>query len=296
MCNGILGNYTKKEDQLMTAAFSTREKRRLNQVMDALNFEYLDYNRLDEGARGAKRKRVMSILKRQAILSIKEDQRAVKKQKVLAESKDTAPKKRKSVRMATAEMKVQDVPEKTADPSPFSSVDVSEILKVMTEPFQFAMISSLGSDLTSQLQSKEKGFEQSSRGKETASATGGNVGGHKKRRMMDVMQAIQKTPPSALVEKIVVTANVEDTTDAEANEATPKAENLQTIMSEIDRLISNVAPEKEIAKVSTDKALEDTELDLRHLGGQELSDEDVGTMLRRRRSCRKKQLRLKLSA
>jgi hypothetical protein len=30
MCNEILGNYTKKEDQLMTAAFSTRPKRRLN--------------------------------------------------------------------------------------------------------------------------------------------------------------------------------------------------------------------------------------------------------------------------
>jgi hypothetical protein len=43
MCNEILGNYTKKEDQLMTAAFGTRPKRRLNRVMDALNFEYPDY-------------------------------------------------------------------------------------------------------------------------------------------------------------------------------------------------------------------------------------------------------------
>jgi hypothetical protein len=30
MCNEILGNYTKKEDQLMTVAFGTRPKRRLN--------------------------------------------------------------------------------------------------------------------------------------------------------------------------------------------------------------------------------------------------------------------------
>ena len=109
MCNEILGNYMKK-DQLMTAAFGTREKRRLNRVMDALNFEYRDYDRLDEADGGAKRKRVVSILKRQAIRSIKEDQRAVKKQKVLAESKDSAPKKRKPARMAPAEMKVQDVP------------------------------------------------------------------------------------------------------------------------------------------------------------------------------------------
>jgi hypothetical protein len=52
MCNDILGNYSKKEDQLMTAAFGTRLKRRLNRVMDALNFEYPDYERLDRGAEG----------------------------------------------------------------------------------------------------------------------------------------------------------------------------------------------------------------------------------------------------
>ena len=49
------------------------------------------------------------------------------KQKVLAEPKDSAPKKRKLVRISPVEMKVQDVPEKTADPSSPSSVDVSEI-------------------------------------------------------------------------------------------------------------------------------------------------------------------------
>jgi hypothetical protein len=43
MCNEILGNYTKKVDQLMTAAFGTRPKRRLNRVMDALKFKYPDY-------------------------------------------------------------------------------------------------------------------------------------------------------------------------------------------------------------------------------------------------------------
>jgi hypothetical protein len=58
MCNEILGNYTKKEDQLMTATFGTREKRRLNWVMDALGFEYADYESLDDEARGLKRKRL----------------------------------------------------------------------------------------------------------------------------------------------------------------------------------------------------------------------------------------------
>jgi hypothetical protein len=78
--------------------------------------------------------------------------------------------------MAPAEMKVQDVPEKTVGTSLSSSVGVSEILKVMTEPFPFAMLSPLGSDLTILLHSKEKGIEQSSGGKETASTTGENAG------------------------------------------------------------------------------------------------------------------------
>jgi hypothetical protein len=41
--------------------------------MDALNFEYLDYERLDEEAGGAKKKRIISVLKRQAMRSIEKD-------------------------------------------------------------------------------------------------------------------------------------------------------------------------------------------------------------------------------
>jgi hypothetical protein len=48
MCNEILGNYTKKVDQLMTAAFGTQPKRRLNHMMDALDFEYPDYERFEK--------------------------------------------------------------------------------------------------------------------------------------------------------------------------------------------------------------------------------------------------------
>jgi hypothetical protein len=71
MCNEILGNYTKKKDQLMTAAFGTQPKRRLNRVMDALNFEYPDYERFDKGAEGIKRKRIVSILNRKAARLVK---------------------------------------------------------------------------------------------------------------------------------------------------------------------------------------------------------------------------------
>jgi ribosomal protein L36 len=73
MCNEILGNYTKKEDQLMIATFGTRPKRRLIRVMDALNFEYPDYKKLDKGAKEVKRKGIVSILNRQVARLVKED-------------------------------------------------------------------------------------------------------------------------------------------------------------------------------------------------------------------------------
>jgi hypothetical protein len=79
MCNEILGNYTKKEYQLMTVAFGTRPKQRLNRVMDALKFEYPYYERLSKGAEGPKRKRVVSVMKRQAARMIEEDEKALKK-------------------------------------------------------------------------------------------------------------------------------------------------------------------------------------------------------------------------
>jgi hypothetical protein len=81
MCNEILGNYTKKEYQLMTAAFGTRPKRRLNRVMDALKFEYPDYEQLSKGVEGAKRKWVVSVLRRQAARMVKEDEKILKKRK-----------------------------------------------------------------------------------------------------------------------------------------------------------------------------------------------------------------------
>src|SRR6187455_944641 len=89
MSNEILGNYSKKEDQLMTAAFGTRPKRRLNRVMDAIDFEYPDYERLDKGAEGQKRKRVASALN-------KDDEDQSKKKKQKSEAKTVAPKKRKA--------------------------------------------------------------------------------------------------------------------------------------------------------------------------------------------------------
>jgi hypothetical protein len=121
MCNEILGNYSKKEDQLMTAAFGTRSKRRLNRVMDALDFEYPDYEQLDKDAEGQKRKRVAGALN-------KDDEEQLQKKKLKPDPKVGASKKRKAT---TPKQKAIDEEEETAATP--SATDVEEILKVMTE-------------------------------------------------------------------------------------------------------------------------------------------------------------------
>jgi hypothetical protein len=142
MCNEILGNYTKKEDQLMTAAFGARPKRRLNRVMDALKFEYPDYERLNKGADGAKRKRIVSVLSRQATRMVKADEKTLKKRKYSPEPKMAALKKRKA---ATPEPKVTKVEEET--PSTPLAAEVEEILKVMIESLPIKLLSPLGPKL-----------------------------------------------------------------------------------------------------------------------------------------------------
>jgi hypothetical protein len=106
--------------------------------------------------------------------------------------------------------------------------------------------------------------------------------------MMAMMRAIHKTPPPVSAEKIAAP------TDAEADEAIAKAKNsggpLGTMMSEIDRIIDDVVPEREMAEVTAGRASplkmtnlegvssENKELDLRHLCGQELSKEDISEL------------------
>jgi hypothetical protein len=201
-------------------------------------------------------------LGRQATRSVKEDQKASKKQKTLSEPKDSAPKKRKLVRISSADTKVQDVPKKTMGPPSPSSAEVSEILKVMTESIPFALLSPLRFYLTRFLQSKE-----------TAPSAEEKIGRQKKRRMINVMQAIEQTPSPASAAKADMSVDAEDTAGAEADE-------LATTMSEIDRLISDVVPEENVAaapdkgKIIEDASSEDRDFDVWHLGGQELSEED----------------------
>jgi hypothetical protein len=73
------------------------------------------------------------------------------------------------------ETKVHDLPGNIPGAPSSSSIGVTKIMKLMTKPFLFALLSPLGSDLTSLLQSKEKGIEKGDEEekKKNASATGG---------------------------------------------------------------------------------------------------------------------------
>jgi hypothetical protein len=94
------------------------------------------------------------------------------------------------------------------------------------------------------------------------------------------MQAIERTPPLASAAKIVTAASAEA-------EAVAEAAKLATTMSGIDKLISDmvaeetfVAAEESMAAVPdkgkkvVDTSSGEKDFDLRHLGGQELSEAD----------------------
>jgi hypothetical protein len=176
MCNEILGNYSKKEDQLMTAAFSTRPKRRLNRVMDALDFEYPDYERLDKDAEGQKRKRVAGALN-------KDDEEQPKKKKLEPEPKSGVSKKRKAT--APKQKSIDEEEESAATPS---ATEVEEILKLVTESLP-VKLSPLGPHLT-KLFYKEK---EPAKTKKAARP--------KKQRIITVIEVIEGTPPGASAPK-----------------------------------------------------------------------------------------------
>ena len=147
--------------------------------MDALNFEYPDYKRLNKGAEGQKIKRIVSVLNRQAARMVKEDEEALKKRKSSPEPKVAAPKKRK---VAAPKPKTAEVEEET--PSTPAAADVEEILKVMTESLPIKL-SPLGPQLTKLLQKKEE------------PSVAKKAAGPKRRRIITIMQAIEETPPPA---------------------------------------------------------------------------------------------------
>jgi hypothetical protein len=120
-------------------------------VMDALKFEYPDYEQLSKGAEGAKRKRIVSVLNRQAARMVKEDEKILKKRKSTPEPKVAALKKRKAT---TPEPKVTEVEEET--PSTPPATEVAEILKLMTESLPIKLLCPLGPELTKILQKTDE--------------------------------------------------------------------------------------------------------------------------------------------
>jgi hypothetical protein len=107
--------------------------------MDALKFEYPDYEQLNKGAEGTKSKRIVSVLSRQAVNMVKEDEKILKKRKTTPEPKVAALKKRKA---ETPEPKVTEVEEET--PSTPPAAEVAEILKGITESLSIKLLSPLG--------------------------------------------------------------------------------------------------------------------------------------------------------
>jgi hypothetical protein len=199
--------------------------------MDALHFEYPDYERLNKGAEGQKRKRVVSVVGRHATRIIKEDEENLKKRKLSPEPTAVAPKKRK----ATApKQKATDI--EGGAPSSPSATDVAEILKVMTESLPIKL-SPLAPHLTKLFQKKK----EPSIVKKAA--------GPKKQRIITVTEAIEETtrPASASKAPAIESTTAIEATPVEA--ATAKVEpaedaNLESTLSNIDKILLDMATEE----------------------------------------------------
>jgi hypothetical protein len=137
----------------------------------------------------------------------------------------------------------------------------------MTESLPIQLLSPLRPELTKLLQKKDQ-----------PSAIKEKPGGQKRRRIVDVMHAIERTPPPASASRMMPVANTEAETTAET-ETAPKATDLMYTMSGIDKLISDMVAKEAVATVEEivvvvpgkDKEVDDTlskgkEFDLRHLG------------------------------
>jgi hypothetical protein len=191
----------------------------------------------------------------------------LKKAKLAPEPKAAIFKKRKLDMTLSTEPKVNETGEEA--PSTPSATEVAEILKVMTDSLPVKLLSPLGPKLTKFLQKKDQPWAA----KEKAE-------GQKKRRIVNMLQAIERTPPSASASKMVTAAS------AEAEVATEAAKHATT-MSGIDKLISDMVAEETAVtaeenmaivpdkrKKVIDTSLGEKGFDLRHLGGQELSKAD----------------------
>ena len=110
------------------------------------------------------------------------------------------------------------------------------LFRSMTESLPIKLLSPLGPELTKLLQKKDE-----------PSATKEKDDGQKKRRIVTVMQAIERTPLLASASKIAPIASAEAAAEADTSaEATATAEavNLESTLSRIDKILSDMAVEE----------------------------------------------------
>jgi hypothetical protein len=147
----------------------------------------------------------------------------------------------------------------------------------MTESLPVKLLSSLGPELMKLLQKKDE-----------PSATKKKADGQKKRRIITVMQAIERTPLSASASKITPVASAEATVEAKTSAgaaAVTEVANLESTLSGIDKILLGMATEETVAAVEkamatvpskgkkiADAASEEMDFDLWNLVGQELSE------------------------
>jgi hypothetical protein len=118
--------------------------------MDALKFDYPDYERLNKGAEGPKRKRIVSVMNRQAARMIKEYEKLLKNKKSSPKPKVVVVLKKRKATSPRPETSIEE-----EAPSTPSATDVEEILKVTAESLPIKL-SPLGPELMKLLQKKKE--------------------------------------------------------------------------------------------------------------------------------------------
>jgi hypothetical protein len=174
---------------------------------------------------------------------VKDDEEKLKKRKLRPESKTDASKKRKA---AAPKQKATDIEEETAATP--SATDVEEILKVMTESLPIKL-----SPLRPHLM---KLFQ-----KEKEPSITKKVPGSKKQRIITVTEAIEETPRPASASKAPAVESAASTeaapTEAAAAEAaTAEDIHLESTLSNIDKILLDMAIEEVAAAAEETMAIE----------------------------------------
>jgi hypothetical protein len=262
----------------------------LNRVLDALNFDYPDYEQLGGDVEGPKRKRIASALDKEGTKLAKKDKEI--SEKLSSEPKIAAPRKRKA-----ASPKPKTSAREEEAPATLSAAEVEEILKVMIEPLPIRL-SPLAPELTKFFQKDKEASAIESPAKP------------KKQRIIQVADVIHQTPPPTSASKIVTaetTATGAEATEAEATGATTEADtaeagtgitedpNLETTLGDIDNILLRMAEEEAVAvavNMTTEKGkeqiedtLEEENFNFQDILGQELTDAEKEELKKYAISC-----------